>query len=122
MDSRSRLSLTSMENFHSPQLNRKQWTDSKPFTPPSQVSPSSKKPTLRLIYFAEKPVVEFGKIQVGEEKTRELLVVNPENYDRNVVIEGVPERKGFTVFCAFRYPPSYCKVSHRRRSRRDCLR
>ena len=64
-----------------------------------QVSPSSKKPTLRLIYSAEKPVVEFGKIQLSEEKTRELLVVNPEKYDRNSVIEGVPERKGFTVFC-----------------------
>merc|ERR1712096_600274 len=52
-----------------------------------------------LIYFSKKPIIEFGKVEVGSEKTRELVVSNVNDYDANVVVEKVPEKKGFRVLC-----------------------
>ena len=40
---------------------------------------------------------------MGNEKTRELVVSNVNDYDTNVVVERVPEKKGFRVLCVSLY-------------------
>ena len=68
-----------------------------------QKSPKVKPTVLELIYFSKKPIIEFGKVEVGSEKTRELVVSNVNVYDANVVVEKVPEKKGFRVLCVRLY-------------------
>ena len=68
-----------------------------------QKSPKVIPTVLKLIYFSKKPIIEFGRVEVGNEKTRELVVSNVNDYDTNVVVERVPEKKGFRVLCVSLY-------------------
>ena len=54
--------------------------------PPAPVlmSPSANIEVLELTHFTKSPIVEFGKVTVGQTKTRILRVRNPQDYPQQV--------------------------------------
>lgn len=53
--------------------------------------------TLILTHFTASPRIGFGKVLLGQSKTRTLMVQNPHDYEQEVVVERFPFKKYFNI-------------------------
>ncbi|XP_032240895.2 abnormal spindle-like microcephaly-associated protein homolog [Nematostella vectensis] len=85
------------KTFSSPARSRRSQWFSPCNSPRRKPNTPDELPKLHLTHFAQTPRVGFGSVRIGNSKTEELVVWNPNSESQTLRIEKLPSEKGFSL-------------------------